>query len=246
MGERVWIWNGQWRRAHGTAAEYIVLPAAQAMSLPDGTTYEEGACLGIPALTALQALRLADTAPGMTVLVVGGAGSVGHYIVQLARQRGARVIATVSSGAKAEHARAGGADVIIDYRTEDLPARIAEITNGLGVDIVFELDIAMNAAAYPLLVRPHGKIIVYGTSTDRATIPALWLLRHAVPVLPFLVYDVSTADRRAGLEQLNALLRTAALTHTIAAAMPLERIADAHRLGESGKAIGNIVLAVGP
>src|SRR4051812_4705030 len=74
QGERVWVWNGQWKRAHGTAAQYIVVPSAQAVSLPANVDYAEGACLGIPALTAIQAVRLAKLDRGSTVLIAGGAG----------------------------------------------------------------------------------------------------------------------------------------------------------------------------
>lgn len=92
LAERVWIWNGQWRRAFGTAAEYIVVPAGQAVKLPDGVGYEAGACFGIPALAAYQAVRLAEAAAGQTILVAGGAGAVGHYAVQIAKAHGARVL----------------------------------------------------------------------------------------------------------------------------------------------------------
>ena len=98
--------------AFGAAAEYIVLPAAQAVHLPDDVDYAVGACLGIPALTAIQAIRLAQVGPGVTVLITGGAGSVGHYATQLAKLRGARVITTISNDAKAAHARVAGGDVI--------------------------------------------------------------------------------------------------------------------------------------
>src|SRR5207253_10076444 len=119
IGGRVWIWNGQWKRAFGTSAQYIALPSAQAVALPRNTDYAAGACLGIPALTALQAVRLAQPQRESVVLVSGGAGAVGHYAVQFAKARGARVLATVSGDAKASHARAAGADSVINYRTED-------------------------------------------------------------------------------------------------------------------------------
>src|SRR5258708_4100242 len=114
-GGRVWIWNGQWRRAPGAAAQFIVLPASQAVQLPDSVGYGVAACLGIPAFTALQAVRLAELLPGMTVLVAGGAGCVGHYILQMAKQRGARVIGTVSNPLKADHAPLSGLDAPIHY-----------------------------------------------------------------------------------------------------------------------------------
>ena len=140
VGERVWIWNGQWRRSHGTAAEYIVLPSVQAVPLPTNISYAEGACFGIPALTALQAVRLAELSPASTVMIVGGAGSVGHYAIQFAKMRGARIITTVSGPEKAAHARRAGADEVINYRTENVSQRVKTLTDGRGVDALIELD----------------------------------------------------------------------------------------------------------
>src|SRR5262245_60492194 len=109
VGERVWIWNGQWRRPFGTAAQSITLPADQAVPLPKSTTVEAGACLGIPAYTAWQAVELAGIGEGSSVLIAAGAGAVGHYAIQLAKRRGAAVITTVSSAEKAALARQAGA-----------------------------------------------------------------------------------------------------------------------------------------
>ena len=118
LGERVWIWNGQWRRAFGTAAEAITLPSEQAVALPANVGMEAGACLGIPAYTAYQAVVLTGAAEGSTVLVAGGAGAVGHYAIQFAKRRRAIVLATTSSSAKADIARQAGADYVIDYKHE--------------------------------------------------------------------------------------------------------------------------------
>jgi NADPH2:quinone reductase len=244
IGERVWIWNGQWKRAHGTAAEYIVVPSAQAAPLPQNVGYTEGACLGIPALTAVQAVRLAAIAPGVAVLVVGGAGSVAHYAIQLAKLRGAIVISTVSNEAKAAHAKRGGADAIINYRGEDVGERVKALTGGRGVDAVIELDLTRNAKFYPAIVRPHGRVVVYGTTAPEATLPALWMMQNSLTLLPFLIYEISDADRAAGLAEVNQLMEAGKLQHTVAQRLPLERIADAHDIVERGEAIGNVVLDI--
>src|SRR5512134_1354215 len=116
IGERVWIWNAAWKRASGTAAQYVVLPDAQAVRLPDAVPFDAGACLGIPALTALHAVRVDGGVTGKTVLVTGGAGAVGHYAIQMAILSGARrVFATVSSPDKAALAHKAGADLAVDY-----------------------------------------------------------------------------------------------------------------------------------
>src|SRR5262249_6861741 len=120
VGERVWTWNGQWKRPFGTAAEYVVLPSAQAVPLPAHIDFADGACLGIPALTAWHALALADAHAGTTLLIAGGAGAVAHYAIQFAKARGTRVITTVSSPQKAEVARAAGADHTVDNKRENV------------------------------------------------------------------------------------------------------------------------------
>ncbi len=125
VGQRVWVWNGQWKRAFGTAAEHIVLPAAQAVELPDNTSFEAGACLGIPAMTAIHAVALASAQGGsaraqrgMSLLVSGGAGAVSQYVIQFAKAKGAKVITTISSPQKAKAAEEAGADHAIDYKRE--------------------------------------------------------------------------------------------------------------------------------
>src|SRR5690349_6327744 len=118
IGERVWVWNGQWKRAFGTAAEFIVLPAVQAVSLPENLDFNAGACLGIPAMTAVHAVSLANATKGTTVFVSGGAGAVSQYVIQFAKMKGANVITTISSAEKAKVAREAGADHCIDYKKE--------------------------------------------------------------------------------------------------------------------------------
>jgi len=244
VGERVWVWNGQWKRPFGTAAEYIVLPAAQAVHLPDNVDYAVGACLGIPALTAIQAIRLAQVGPGATVLVSGGAGSVGHYAIQLAKLRGARVITTISNDAKAAHARSAEADEVINYRTEDVGERVRTLTSGRGVDAVIEVDLSRNARFYPAVLRPYATVVIYGMSANESTLPSLWLMQNSVTLRLFLVYELTAADRAAGIAEVNDLLKQGRLVHTIARRLPLESIAEAHDIVERGDAIGNVVLDV--
>ncbi len=126
MGKRVWLYNGQRNgRWCGTAAQYIALSVDLVTELPSTVSFAEGATLGIPAMTAHRCVFVAGAVQGRTLLVTGGAGAVGHYAVQLAAWAGATVIATVSSAEKAERARAGGAAHTINYRHEDVAARVA-------------------------------------------------------------------------------------------------------------------------
>lgn len=244
LGERVWTWNGQWKRAFGTAAEYIALPSAQAVKLPEAVDFEVGACLGIPVFTALQAIRTADPKPGETVLVAGGAGSVGHYAIQLAKRRGAQVLTTVSSDEKAAHALAAGADAVINYRTQDVGERVRALVPE-GVDAVVEMDLTRNVAYYPRILKPHATCAVYGMSANESTLPSLALMANNTRLIFLFIYELTPADRAAGLAEINQFLEAGALTHTIARRMPLADIAEAHELIEEGKVTGNIVLEIG-
>jgi len=133
LGQRVWLFNGQrGGRAFGTAAEYIALDAWLIAPLPDDLSFAEGACLGIPCMTAHHNVFSDGPVHGKTVLVTGGAGAVGHYTVQWARRGGATVIATVSSDTKAEYAKAGGAHHTVNYRDPDAATQILDLTNGAG------------------------------------------------------------------------------------------------------------------
>lgn len=245
IGERVWLWNAQWKRPFGTAAAYIALPSEQAVSLPDDVDYAAGACLGIPAMTAWQVVRMAGAEPGRTLLIAGGAGSVGHYAIQIARARGARVITTISNAAKAQHARQAGASEVIDRHGDDIAAQIAAHTGGTGVDAVIEVDLAANAALLPGVLRPHGAAVVYGTGAPLANVPSGWMLQNNVSLLFTLVYDLTPADRAAAIAGLQAMLREGRLRHAVALRFPLSEIAVAHEAVEQGAAVGNVVVDVG-
>jgi NADPH2:quinone reductase len=243
-GERVWIWNGQWKRPMGTAAEYIVLPEAQAVRLPASITFEAGACLGIPALTAWRAVELAEASADKTLLVAGGAGAVAHYAIQMAKARGAEIIATVSSAAKAKVAREAGADHTIDYKSENVGERVMAITGRTGVDTVIEVDLTANAALLPSVLRPKGTVVVYGTGAQ-AQIPASFCLVNSVKLLFMLVYELSPDERRRGVDGITRMLEANQLKHNVGPSFPLDGIVAAHQAQESGAVTGNIVVRIG-
>lgn len=245
VGERVWVWNGQWQRPMGTAAELIVLPQTQAVPLPDGVDFEAGACLGIPALTAVQALRLAGDVRGRHVLVTGAGNAVGHYVTQLAVSRGAQVIATAGSPARQAHARGAGAHAVIDYRHEDVATRVKALTDGQGADVLIDMDFSGTAPLLPQgVLRPHGQLVGYG-SNDPGDVPVNFrtLLWASLKLQFFLVYDLLPPDRDAALAELDGLLRSGGLQHTIGQRFALAQIAAAHEAVEAG-AMGNVVLTL--
>jgi len=243
-GERVWIWNGQWKRAFGTAAEHVVLPAALAVRLPDHVGFAEGACLGIPAMTAVHAVAVAEANSASTILVSGGAGGVGHYAIQFAKARGAVVITTVSSEEKAKLARAAGADHVIDYRREDVGAAVMDLTDQAGVDAVIEMDLAANAKLYPGVLHPRSRVVVYGTGMPDAQIPAQFLLVNAITLQWIFVYELTSAERAAALATIATMLEQKRLIHNVALTVPLDEIVRAHEAVEQGKAAGNVVLTM--
>ena len=243
IGERVWVWNGQWKRAFGTAAEYIALPAAQAVTLPESVNFEAGACLGIPAMTAIHAVTLADAAKGSTLLVAGGAGAVSQYAIQFAKAKGARVIATVSSPDKAKAAREAGAEATIDYKREDVGEKVKEFTEKHGVDAVIEMDFAANAKLLPNVLRPKGSVIIYGT-TPEATIPAAFCLVNSIRLQFFLVYELDVTMRERAVTAIGGALRDGTLQNRIAQpTFALKDTVAAHEAVEKGT-IGNVIVTM--
>lgn len=243
VGERVWVWNAAWGRPGGTAAQSVVLSSRQAVALPAGTPDEAGACLGIPALTALHAVLTGGGVEGRSVLVAGGAGAVGHYAVQFARQLGAaQVITTVSSDEKAAIARTAGADLAIDYRRENVAERVREATAGQGVQRVIEVDIAANRLLDLDVIASGGDCVVYGSGQGEFTLPFFPLIVKNLTLRFFIVYNLADADRARAEAVLADFLRRGVLQHCIAQRLPLAQCVQAHELVESGRAIGNVVV----
>ncbi|WP_295519113.1 NADPH:quinone reductase [Limnohabitans sp. Rim8] len=247
VGQRVWIWNGQWQRAMGTCAQHIALPDAQAVNLPDGVDFAAGACMGIPGLTAVQSVilaeRLAGDLHGKTVLVTGASSAVGHYITQMVCLAGGRVIGTVGSEAKAAHARAAGMDEAIFYKTESVPERVKAFTQGRGADVIIDMDFSTTARwAAEGALAPHGQVVCYGSNALEVPMPFRPWLYQSMGVKFFLVYDLTPADRLVAVARLSAMLSQQQLQHSIGACFTLDQITQAHQTVEAGQTVGNVVL----
>lgn len=245
IGTRVWVWNAAYRRPFGTCAEQVCLPEAQAVPLPSGTSFEAGACLGIPASTACHAVFADGDVTGQTVLVTGGAGAVGNYAIQLARWGGARVIATVSGAEKARAAEAAGAHAVVNYREGDVAAAILAANHGKPIDRVIEVEFGGNLPVTSAVIGEGGVIAAYGSMADAE--PKLpfypFMFRH-VTLRMLIVYLLSQQERGRMLARLTAALEDRALHHAIAASFDLADSARAHEAVESGRLIGNAVITI--
>jgi NADPH2:quinone reductase len=245
VGKRVWLYNGQRNgRWMGTAAEFIALDADLVTELPDHVSFAEGATLGIPGMTAHGCVFAAGAVHGKRVLVTGGAGAVGHYAVQLAAWAGAEVIATVSSNDKARRASAGGAAHVINYRTEDVSARLAEITGGAGVDHVVDVDLGGNLAAVLGSVREHGSIAYYATNgAQEPAVNLRLLMARNLTVRGFVLPTSPHAARKRAQSDIAAFIRTPGRLLSVAGEFPLYETAMAHRSVEAGGKVGTVVVA---
>jgi len=223
LGKRVWLYNGQRNgRWMGTAAEYIALSVDLVTELADHVSFAESATLGVPAMTAHRAVFVAGPVQGKTLLVTGGAGAVGHYAVQLASWAGATVIATVSSAEKAERARAGGAAHVINYRTEDVAARVLDITRGVGVDHIAEVDFGGNLSATVRCLRVNGSIMIYATNGDREPkLPVRDLMQKNLAIYAMSLAGVPHPDRKRAQTDIAAWTATPGRILSVSARFPL-------------------------
>jgi NADPH2:quinone reductase len=257
VGERVWIWEAAHQRPYGTAAEYTVVPARQVVLLGAAPSFELGAALGVPFLTAHRCLTLAESLPdrigagsltGHPVLVQGGAGAVGNAAIQLARWAEATVIATVSSPQKAQLAAAAGADHVINYKQEDVVTEVRKIVPH-GVDAVVEVSVVQNAAADAQVLARHGAVAVYaGTPDQTFTVPVRSQMRLNARWQFVLVYSEPARAKEIAVGDVNTAVADGAIRIGEDAGLPLhvfplEQAADAHRAVEDG-ATGKVLIDV--
>jgi len=247
LGRRVWLYNGQRGRAFGTAAEYIALDVGLVTPLPESVSFEAGATLGVPCMTAHRCVFRDGPVRGGTVLVTGGAGAVGHYAIQLAKWGGAQVVTTVSSEAKAAHARAAGADCTVNYRTEHVTERVMHFTEGRGVDRIVEVDFAANLAASLKVLKLNGAIAAYASTSNRTpTVPFYDLMRRNVTVEAFVLSTLPLEARRQAQQDITRWLEEGPRLHLIAGRFSLEDTARAHEAVEAGTKLGTVVVLCRP
>ena len=242
-GERVWLWNAE-TEGQGTAADHCVVPAANAVPLPDSASFDVGACLGVPACTAHRAVFADGPVAGRSVLVQGGAGAVGAYAVQFARQAGAHVIATGSTPEKRALALELGAHAALDYRGPDAAAAILAANGGRGLDRIVEVDLGENLALDIAVAGLNATIASYSSTRVREFIFPYYAI--APKGLNFRIvqgYCLPDDARAAAIADITAALEEGRLRHRIGAVFPLDRIVEAHEAAERGDA-GKVLLAV--
>ncbi|NOY30472.1 MAG: NADPH:quinone reductase [Planctomycetes bacterium] len=245
LGERVWVYEAQGARPFGTAAEGVTVPAHCAVPLPDNTSFAEGACLGVPALTAYASVFVEDNIQGKTLLVTGGAGAVGRYAVQFAKLSGAQVIATVSNDEKAQLATSAGADHVINYRTEDVATCVQKITAGQGVDQIVEVEFGGNLDTSLQVLKPSGVIATYASqAVPEPKVPFYTLLYKNVIVRHILVLLMPEDEKQQAIVAISRWLEQGMLTHHLGQRFSLEQTVAAHEAVENG-AVGKVLIEIG-
>ncbi len=250
-GEHAWLYNvnrtgdGMGQGPNGTAAEYVAVPQELAVAMPEATPFDQAACLGVPAMTAYRALFWAGDVMGKVVLVTGGAGSVGHLAVQMAHDAGAVVATTVSGDAKAELARKAGADLIINYREQDVATELAKAYGANGVDHIVDVDFASTIRITPEILRRNGTIGAYASGSDLTPcIPYYPVMFNNTAIQTVFVYALPRSVLSAAAAHISAMLARDALVPVVDRRFELDEIVAAHEAVESGTLQGNAVLTL--
>jgi NADPH2:quinone reductase len=247
VGERVWIYEANLNRPFGTAAQYTCVPAHKAVTLPAAADFIAGACMGIPAMTAHRCVFADGPVEGKTVLVHGGAGAVGYYAVQWATiGRAARVLATVSRPEQAIHAAEAGADACIDYRREDVAARIKSLCGTQpAVDRVVDVAFGANLPVNLAVLKPTGVIATYASDADPEPKVPFWpLLAKDITVRFVLVYAMPAQAHAEAAAAIAGALQRGALKHQVFRVFPLEEIVAAHEATEAMANVGKVLVKI--
>jgi len=245
IGERVWIYQAQFARRFGTAAEYVAIDTNRAPALADNANFEVGACLGIPVMTAHRCVFADGDVSGQTVLVTGGAGRVGCYAVQWASQSGATVIATASNDADNAACEAAGAHHVVNHRDEDVVAAILTATKGAPVDRIVDVEFGANLPVSIEILRVGGTIATYSsTQVSEPKLPFFQMMYKDITVRMVIVYAMPEAAKRHAIADIDTALSANKLQHRIAHTLPLAEIVRANEIIEQGSIRGAVVLTI--
>ena len=245
VGERVWIYQAQYGRRFGTAAEYVAIDARRAPKLPDAASFEIGACLGIPVMTAHRCVFADGDVAGQTILVTGGAGRVGHYAVQWASRAGASVIATASNDEDRASCLSAGAHQVVNHRSDDIVAEIMAVTDGQLIDRIVDVEFGGNLPTSVEVLRIGGTIATYAsTNVPEPTLPFFQMMYKDITIRFVIVYAMPEAAKDHAIADIDTALSENALQHRIAHTLPLDKIVESNELVEQGSIRGAVVLSI--
>lgn len=243
IGERVWIYNAQYGRQHGTAAEYVSVPSRTAVRLPDKVNFITGACLGIPAMTAHRCVFADGPVEDKMVLITGGAGRVGHYAVQMAKLGGATVIATAGSDESKQMCLEAGADIVVDHPFEGTSLQLLELTGGERIDRLIEGEFGLNLPHLINCLKQSSIITTYASSKKKhPSIPFYEMMYMDLTVRFVIVYAMPAAAKTAAVDYITKRLDNDQLIHRVAAKYPISDIAKAHKAVEKAKVRGCVIV----
>jgi len=243
IGERVWVYQAQFERRFGTAAEYVALDDERAVWLPDEADFATGACMGIPAMTAHRCVFADGDVEGQTVLVTGGAGRVGHYAVQWARLGGATVIATASDEAGRLECLQAGADAVVNHRDSDYVEQVCDLAPEGKVDRVVEVDFGRNLTANLEMLQVGGVIASYASGSEpQPQIPFYKMMYLDLTLRSIIVYAMPEQAKMEAIEDITDCLERGRLVHRVAHRLSLQHTARAHELIEQGGFRGCVVV----
>ena len=245
IGQRVWVYQAQFARRFGTAANYVAIDNARAPALPDNAGFEVGACLGIPVMTAHRCVFSDGDVAGQTIVVTGAAGRVGYYATQWASQAGATVVATASNDKDGAACKAAGAEHVVNHRNDNFAADILAATGGDRVDRIIDLEFGANLATSLEVLKTSGTIVTYGsTAVPEPTLPFFQMMYMDLNVQFVIVYAMPETAKQHAIDDIAAALAVGRLDHRIAARMPLDDIAKANELIEQGTIRGAVILDI--
>ena len=245
VGQRVWVYQAQYGRLLGTAAEYISLDANRAVALPDNTDFSVGACLGIPAMTAHRCVHADGDVRGKTLLVTGGAGRVGYYAIQWARMAGATVIATASNAVDKAMCLELGASQVVNHRQLDWAQQVLQATEGKKVDRVIDVEFGANLPEVLKCIATNGVIATYSsTQVQQPSIPFLDMMYMDLTLRMIIVYAMPETAKAQAIKDITAALEAETLRHRIAHIVPLDSLSQGHQLIEQGGFGGCVVISM--
>jgi len=243
IGERVWLYQAQFARRFGTAAEYVAIDSRRAPKLHEDSVYEVGACLGIPAMTAHRAVFADGDVSGQTILVTGGAGRVGYYAIQWASQAGATVIASASKYEDRESCEKAGAHHVVDHRSEYFADSILSASGRKPIDRVIDVEFGANLATTIAVLKVGGVIATYSSTQDpEPRLPFLQMMYKDLTVRMIIVYAMPEEAKIQAVHDIDRALKRNRLHHRIAKILPLSEIVKGNEIIEEGRIRGAVIL----